>query len=150
MDQDFIALWAPDPLWDIASRLIPAAPVRPQGGGRRRVDDRRVLAAVLYLTQAGYSWWKLPEELFGVTRATAHRRFAEWSTARLWPDLHQAIAAHLAVAAPSDWPPAVVDAIATLAAGEGLNRGGRGERAGRATRRDTGGLPVATPEHRPS
>src|SRR6266540_1509936 len=30
-----------------------------------RVDDRRVLAAVLYLTQAGCSWWKLPEVMFG-------------------------------------------------------------------------------------
>jgi len=29
------------------------------------VDDRRVLAAVLYLTQAGCSWWKLPEVMFG-------------------------------------------------------------------------------------
>ncbi len=54
-----------DSLRKIAQPLIPPAPRRPQGGGRRRVDDRRVLAAVLYLTQAGCSWWKLPEVMFG-------------------------------------------------------------------------------------
>jgi hypothetical protein len=55
--------------------------VRVQGGGRRRVDDRAVLVAICYLAQAGCSWWKLPEALFGVTRPTAHRRFTEWTKA---------------------------------------------------------------------
>ncbi|WP_425553967.1 transposase [Dactylosporangium salmoneum] len=45
--------WCPDALWEIAAPLIPPAPVRAQGGGRRRVDDRAVLAAICYLTQTG-------------------------------------------------------------------------------------------------
>nr|WP_240948412.1 transposase [Planosporangium mesophilum] len=63
-------------MWEIAAPLIPPARTRPQGGGRRRTDDRRVLAAILYLTEAGCSWWKLPTPMCGVTRPTAHRRFA--------------------------------------------------------------------------
>ncbi|MFI6263149.1 hypothetical protein [Micromonospora sp. NPDC051006] len=33
---------------EIAVPLIPPAPVRRQGGGRRRVDDRALLAAIVY------------------------------------------------------------------------------------------------------
>jgi transposase len=51
VDEDVIEKWAPESLWEIVAPLIPPAPRRPQGGGRRRVDDRRVLAAILYLTQ---------------------------------------------------------------------------------------------------
>jgi transposase len=41
---------------------------------RRRADDRGVLAAIVYLVQAGCSWWKLPAQMFGISRSTAHRR----------------------------------------------------------------------------
>jgi transposase len=131
VDEDAIAQWAPDWLWALAVPLIPAGPVRPQGGGRRRVDDRRVLAAVLYLTQAGYSWWKLPEELFGVTRATAHRRFAEWTAAGLWEQLHRAAIDRTAVGAGTDGSRALIESIATQAAKSEANRIGRADRAKR-------------------
>ncbi|MFC0531378.1 transposase [Phytohabitans kaempferiae] len=75
-------------LWEFAAPLIPPVPVRPQGGGRRRIDDRAVLAAICDLTQAGCSWWKLPQAMFAVTRATAYCRFIEWTKAGLWPALH--------------------------------------------------------------
>lgn len=80
--------WAPDDLWDIAQPLIPAPLRRHQGGGRCRTDDRTALAAIVYLTQAGRSWWRLPAG-FGVSRATAHRRFTEWTASGLWVRLHQ-------------------------------------------------------------
>lgn len=85
--------------------------MRPQGGGRRRVDDRAVLAAICYLTQAGCSWWKLPEAMFGVTRATAHRRFAAWTKAGLWPALHLAVLQRLQALEVLDWSRAVIDSI---------------------------------------
>jgi transposase len=112
--------WCPDSLWEIAEPLIPPAPVRPQGGGRKRVDDRAVLAAICYLTQAGCSWWKLPEALFGVTRATAHRRFAEWSRAGLWEALHLAILQRLQALGELDWSRGVVDSIQVRAAKGGI------------------------------
>ena len=83
--------------------------------GRRRVDDRRVRAAVLHLTQAGCSWWKLPEEMLGVTRATVHRRNAEWTTAGLWERLHQAVVDEVGARGGIDWSRAVVGSISVRA-----------------------------------
>jgi transposase len=79
--EDMIRTWAPDNFWAVAQPLIPVPPARPQGGGKRRADDRAVLAAIVYLVQAGCSWPKLPAVLFGISRATAHRRFTEWTNA---------------------------------------------------------------------
>jgi transposase len=110
-----VETYVPDQLWAIAEPLIPPAPKRRQGGGHRRIDARAVLAAILYVTQAGCSWWKLPKELFGVSRPTAHRRFTEWTRAGLWDRLHQAVLDHLGAAGAIGWDRAVVDSIAVRA-----------------------------------
>jgi transposase len=110
-----VVTWAPDDLWEIAGPLIPAPRRRAQGGGRRRVDDRAVLAAIVYITQAGCSWWKLPGSLFGVSRATAHRRFAEWTRAGLWERMHQVILDRLGSGGFIDWSRAIVDSISVRA-----------------------------------
>lgn len=106
-----IRTWVPDELWKIAKPLITPPPRRPQGGGIARVDDRAVLAAIVYVTQAGCSWWKLPTALFGVSRATAHRQFAEWTRDGLWDRLHQSILHRLGQADAIDWSRPVVDSI---------------------------------------
>jgi transposase len=98
----------------------PACSVAPAGwwappGGRPAGPGRD-----LYLTQAGCSWWKLPEEMFGVTRATAHRRFAEWTRAGLWERPHQAVLDQLGAAGRIDWSRAVVDSIAVRAEKRGI------------------------------
>ncbi|MFF1928130.1 transposase [Streptomyces sp. NPDC058228] len=36
--------------------MIPAAPVRPQGGGRRRYGDRQVLTAIVFVATTGCTW----------------------------------------------------------------------------------------------
>ena len=74
-----------------------------------------MLAAILYLTEAGCSWRQLPESTFGVTRATAHRRFAEWSRAGLWERLHHAVLDRIGAAGVIDWSRTVVDSIAVRA-----------------------------------
>jgi hypothetical protein len=71
---DMIRTWAPNGLWQVAQPLIPVPTKRPQGGGKRRADDRAVLAAIVYLVQG---------RLFGVSCATAHRRFTEGTAAGL-------------------------------------------------------------------
>ncbi|WP_372410490.1 transposase [Streptomyces luteireticuli] len=76
----------PDDLWLLARRAIPATPKRPQGGGRQRVDDREVLAAIVFLAGSGCSWRQLPP-VFGVSWQTVHRRFTEWTSAGLWDSL---------------------------------------------------------------
>jgi transposase len=124
-DLDFVTdgmvrTWAPDDLWQVAQPLIPVPAKRPQGGGKRRADDRAVLAAIVCLVQAGCSWWKLPAGLFGVSRATAHRRFTEWTAAGLWERLHHRLLNQLGVIGEIDWSRAVVDSIAVRA-----EKGGR-------------------------
>ena len=84
-----IQTWAPDDFWEVVRPLLPVPVKRPQGGGKRRADDRACLAAIVYMVQAGCSWRKLPAAFFGVSRATVHRRFTnvwkkEGDTWRLW------------------------------------------------------------------
>ncbi|MEW2289327.1 transposase, partial [Streptomyces sp. NPDC047841] len=43
----------PDELWELFQRVVPEAPVRPQGGGRRRHGDREVLAAIVFVATSG-------------------------------------------------------------------------------------------------
>ncbi|MCR8580051.1 transposase, partial [Streptomyces sp. Isolate_219] len=63
----------PDALWELFQRVVPAAPVRPQGGGRRRYGDRQVLAAIVFVATTGCTWRQLPPG-FGLSGPTAHRR----------------------------------------------------------------------------
>jgi transposase len=112
--------WCPDGLWEIAAPLIPAAPSRRQGGGRRRTDNRAVLAAILYVCQAGCSWWTLPAHHFGTTRATAHRRFTEWTRAGLWNSLHVAVLEQLNACGELDFDRAVIDSVHVRALKKGI------------------------------
>src|SRR5690242_9329754 len=110
-----VTTWAPDDFWQVAQPLIPASARRPQGGGKRRADDRAVLAAIVYLVQAGCSWAKLPAVMFGVGRSTVHRRFTEWTAAGLWVRLHQQFLHRLGVVTEIDWSRAIVDSISVRA-----------------------------------
>ncbi len=53
--------------------------------------------------------------LFGVSRATAHRRFTQWTAAGLWERLHHRLLNQLGVIGEIDWSRAVVDSIAVRA-----------------------------------
>lgn len=46
----------PDELWALVEPLIPMAPVRRQGGGIRRVDDRAVFTAIVFVLTSGCAW----------------------------------------------------------------------------------------------
>ena len=50
----------PDELWELFQRVVPEAPMRPQGGGRRRHGDREVLAAIMFVATSGCTWQQLP------------------------------------------------------------------------------------------
>lgn len=45
----------PDELRELFQRVVPEAPSRPQGGGRRRHGDREVLAAIVFVATSGCS-----------------------------------------------------------------------------------------------
>ncbi len=104
----------PDGLWEIVEPLIPPQLQRPQGGGTRHRDDRAVFTTIVYVLTTGCAWRHLPAE-FGVSQATAHRRFVAWTQAGLWRRLHRAVLDRLGEQAAIDWSRAVVDAASVRA-----------------------------------
>jgi transposase len=73
----------PDDLWAVVHPVLPPAAVRPQGGGRARIDDRRIFVAIVYVLTAHCAWRRTPA-CFGVAVATVYRRYGEWTRAGLW------------------------------------------------------------------
>jgi transposase len=104
----------PDGLWQIVEPLIPPQRERPQGGGTRHVEDRAVFSAIVYVLTTGCAWRHLPAE-FGVSPATAHRRFVAWTQAGLWRRLHREVLDRLGEQGRVDWSRAVVDAASVRA-----------------------------------
>lgn len=72
----------PEELWELIRRVVPPIEVvRPQGGGKRRADDREALAGIIFVAASGCTWWQLPPA-FGPCRQTVYRRLAQRSRAR--------------------------------------------------------------------
>lgn len=99
----------PDELWELVAPLLPSCSARPQGGGTAPRDERAVFTAVAYILTSGCAWRYLPES-FGVSPATAHRRFSVWTEAGLWRRLHRAVLDELDARGELDWSSAIVGA----------------------------------------
>jgi putative transposase len=67
-----------DETWERITALLPPPRVKKKSG-RPRMDDRRAMAAILYVLRTGCRWKSLPECL-GAS-STVHDRFQEWRTA---------------------------------------------------------------------
>lgn len=109
----------PDGLWEIVEPLLPERPPA-EVGGRPRVDQRAVLATVLFVQATGCSWHQV-SGLFGVHRATAHRWFQAWTRSGVWARLHQAVLDELGRRALLDWSRVCVDAQSVRAKRGGGN-----------------------------
>ncbi len=91
MARELVERLVPNSLWALFLQVVPAPPIRPQGGGsRRRHGDREVLAVIVFAATSGCSWNQLPSAL-GPSGVTAFRRFTEWSEARVWTKLHRLV-----------------------------------------------------------
>lgn len=99
----------------VQQRVVPEAPLRPQGGGRRRHGDREVLAAIVFVATSGCTWQQLPSASFGPSGATAHRRFSEWSKARVWAKLHRMVLDELGARGELDWSRCAIDSVSMRA-----------------------------------
>lgn len=66
----------------LSSPLLPSFNSRPQGGGTAPLAERAVFTAAVYVLNSGCAWRHLPGT-FGVSPATAHRRFTAWTEAGL-------------------------------------------------------------------
>ncbi|MFF7705721.1 IS5 family transposase [Streptomyces lydicus] len=104
----------PDRLWRLFQLVAPEPPVRPQGGGRRRADDRAVLAAILFVATSGCTWRQMPP-VFGSSWQTVHRRFTYWSKARVWAKLHRVVLDRLGANGELDWSRCAVDSVSVRA-----------------------------------
>ncbi len=100
----------PDGLWELFQRVVPVAPTRPQGGGRRRYGDREVLAAILFVAASGCTWRQVPEG-FGPSWSTVYRRFTEWSQTRVWAELHRLVLDVLGSRGDLDWSRYAIDSV---------------------------------------
>ncbi len=111
-------------------RVVPAAPVRPRGGGRCRHGDRQVLAAIASVATTGCMWRQLPPD-FGPSGPTVHRRFTEWSRAQAWDKLHRLALDGLGARGELDWSRCAIDSAnkrATKGGLAGLNPVDRGKK----------------------
>jgi putative transposase len=101
--------------WLLARRLIPKpARVHPLGGGRPRVSDRRVLAAIFFVLRTGGQWKALDATGLG-SGSTAHRRFQEWVGAGLFFRLWRVAARRYDEVCGIDWRWLAVDGCLTKA-----------------------------------
>ncbi|MER5400896.1 IS5 family transposase [Streptomyces sp. NPDC002599] len=105
---------APEELWTLFQRVVPPAPVRPQGGGHRRRGDREVLAAIVFVATSGCTWNQLPPG-FGLSGVTAFRRFTEWTEARVWAKLHHLVLDELGARGELDWSRCAIDSVSVRA-----------------------------------
>lgn len=114
MGVDLSQRLVPDELWSLVAPLLPSFSSRPQGGGTAPVDERAVFAAVVFVLTSGCAWRHLPET-FGVSPATAHRRFSAWTEVGLWRRLHRVVLDELGARGEMDWTSAIVDAASVRA-----------------------------------
>ncbi|MFC0039630.1 IS5 family transposase [Actinomadura rayongensis] len=104
----------PEELWELFQQVVPPAPRRPQGGGRRRYGDREVLAAIIFVATTGCTWQQVPP-VFGPSGPTAHRRFTEWTRARVWVKLHRLVLDEVGARGGLDWSRCAIDSVSVRA-----------------------------------
>src|SRR5215207_11548356 len=90
-----------DELWAVVEPLLPKRRVsaaRRKRGGRPRVDDRAVLAGIVFVLKSGIPWNMLPGELGCGSGVTCWRRLRDWQAAGVWHRLHALLLAELRAA----------------------------------------------------
>ena len=104
----------PDELWDLVQPHLPKFRPRPQGGGTAPLPDRQVFTAIVYVLTSGCAWRDLPPS-FGVPFQTAHRRFARWTRAGVWPKIHRAVPGEPGSRGLAGWSRVIADAACVRA-----------------------------------
>ena len=79
-DQSMAAPLVSYELWAIVEPLIPKHEPSPKGG-RPRLDDRKLLAGILFVLKSGIPWEMLPQEMNSSCGMTCWRRLKEWQEA---------------------------------------------------------------------
>jgi len=124
--------WLSDAQWTAIEPHIPKV-----YKGKRRVDDRRVISAIVHRLREGCRWRALPEVYGPYT--TVFNRYNRWSQRGLWQAI---LAALVACADPPET--AMIDSSSVKAhrCASGAQKGGSGTR--RSDARAAGGPPKST------
>ncbi len=112
-----------DALWEIVEPLLPPPKKRRRRyPGRKPVDNRSALSAILFVLKTGLPWEYLPQELGWGSGMTAWRRLRTWQRKGVWQKIHEALLAHLQEADQIDWSRAMVDSSSVRAMHGGKKR----------------------------
>lgn len=69
-----------------------------------------MLAVIIFVATTGCTWRQLPL-VFGPSGSTAHRRFTEWTTARVWAKLHRVVLDELGSRGELDWSRCAIHSV---------------------------------------
>ena len=112
-----------DKLWQIIEPFLPPPKKRrKRHPGRKPIDNRSALSAILFVLRTGLPWEYLPQELGWGSGMTAWRRLHAWQKKGVWQRIHEALLAHLQEADKIDWSRAVVDSSSVRAVHGGKKR----------------------------
>ena len=125
-----------DELWDEVEPVLPKHPPSPKGGAPRK-GDRQCLEGIAFVLKTGCQWQELPKSERWPSGSTCWRRFAEWTAAGVWPQVHRRLLNALGRAGAVDLSRAVVDSASVRALKGGRTRGGTRPTAGRRAVNDT-------------
>lgn len=110
-------------LWEIVEPFLPRPKKRRRRyPGRKPLDNRKALCAILFVLKTGLPWEHLPKELGWGSGMTAWRRLHAWQKAGVWKKIHEALLAHLQQADQIDWSRAIVDSSSVRAVHGGKKR----------------------------
>jgi transposase len=117
----------PDPLvcnelWKQVEALFPKHPPDPRGGAPR-APDRPCLEGILHVLKTGCQWQRLPTCELWPSGSTCWRRFAEWTKAGIWPQLHRRLLNVLGQSGQINLSVAVVDSASVRAVKGGRTPG---------------------------
>jgi len=134
-----------DALWERVEPLVPPSPSRARGG-RPRLPDRQVFAAIVYVLRTGIQWNALPRDLG--SSSTVHARFQAWVRAGCFAALWEAEVADDDELTGIDWAWQAVDEVMTKAPFGGAASGPNPtDRTKQGTKRslltDGAGIPLA-------
>jgi transposase len=102
-----------DELWRLIE--LPVRKRRFRHPGRKRIDDRRTLAGILFVLRTGIAWQQLPQELEYGSGMTCWRRLKEWQQAGVFQALHECLLSQLRAAGRLDLSTAVCDSASLRA-----------------------------------
>ena len=126
-----------DELWQVIQPLLPKPKRRRRRHpGRKPVDDRTVMAGILFVLKTGIPWADFPQEM-GCCGMTLLNRLRRWQRAGVWGRLHRLMLDRLRAAGLVDLSRVIVGLSSVRAMHGGKQRGRAPWTAARAARSTT-------------